>query len=155
MCRCPGDEDCCCCSVGSHRQNVTACAGDIFARWRVLQHRVLRQHRLLQQHVLLLCCCCSCCSCSCCCRRCSSTRGWWSTRSHPTESLVEQNCESSGYWKFMCLMGRKQLSHGILTGKNNGKSTTNVKRITPAYAHVRLSTKQHMGRPVKSTGRPT
>ena len=25
---------------------------------------------------------------------------WWSTGSHPTESMVEQNCDSSGYWIF-------------------------------------------------------
>ena len=45
--------------------------------------------------------CCSstcCCCCCCCCGRCSSTRRWWSTGSHPTESLVEQDCVSSGYW---------------------------------------------------------
>ena len=41
------------------------------------------------------CCCCSCC---CCCGRCSSTRRWWSTGSHRTESLLEHNCVSSGYW---------------------------------------------------------
>ena len=28
----------------------------------------------------------------------SSTRRWWPTGSHPTESLVEQDCVSSGYW---------------------------------------------------------
>ena len=40
----------------------------------------------------------TCCCCCCCCGRCSSTRRWWSTGSHPTRSLVEQNCLSSGYW---------------------------------------------------------
>ena len=43
------------------------------------------------------CCGSTCCWC-CCCGRCSSTRRWWSTGSHPTESLVEQSCVSSGYW---------------------------------------------------------
>ena len=40
----------------------------------------------------------TCCCCCCCCGRCSSTRRWWSTGSHPTRSLVVQNCLSSGYW---------------------------------------------------------
>ena len=58
--------------------------------------------------------------CCCCCGRCSSRRGWWSTGSHPTESWVEQGCVNSGTG-YVCLMGRKQLSHGIQTGKNNEK----------------------------------
>ena len=38
----------------------------------------------------------------------------------------------------MCLMGRKQLSHGIQTGKNNEKPTINVKnsRQRSVYMHV-------------------
>ena len=56
VCRCrTGDKDCCCyCSAGSRHQNITACTGVTFARWRVLQQRVLQHHRGLQQHVLLL-----------------------------------------------------------------------------------------------------
>ena len=36
------------------------------------------------------CCSSTCCCCCCCCGRCTITRRWWSTRSHPTESLVDQ-----------------------------------------------------------------
>ena len=33
VCRCrTGDEGCCCCSVGTRRQNITACTGVTFAR---------------------------------------------------------------------------------------------------------------------------
>ena len=49
-----GDEDCCCCSVGSCRQNITVCVGVIFARKRVLQHRVLQRHVLLLLLLLLV-----------------------------------------------------------------------------------------------------
>ena len=44
---------------------------------------------------------------------------------------------SSGYWLSMCLMGRKQLSHGIQTGNNNEKLTANVKqsRQRSVYMH--------------------
>ena len=73
---------------------------------------------------------CGCCCC-CCCGRCSSRRGWWSTGSHPTESWVEQGCVNSGTG-YVCLMGRKQLSHKIQTGKkttkNNEKPTINVQK---------------------------
>ena len=69
--------------------------------------------------------------CCCCCGRCSSRRGWWSTGSHPTESWVEQGCVNSGTG-YVCLMGRKQLSHKIQTGKkttkNNEKPTINVQK---------------------------
>ena len=44
------------------------------------------------------CCSTTCCCCCCCCGLCSSKRRWLSTGSHPTESWVEQNCMSSGYW---------------------------------------------------------
>ena len=38
--------------------------------------------------------------------------------SHPTESLAEQNCVSSGYGRgYVCLMNRRRMSHGIQTGK--------------------------------------
>jgi len=60
---------------------------------------------------------------------CSSTG--WSTGSHPTESWVEQGCVNSGTG-YVCLMGRKQLSHKIQTGKkttkNNEKPTINVQK---------------------------
>ena len=127
ICRCRnGDDDCCCCCrVGSRRQNITACTSVIFAR----------------------CCsgvncsstgCCSStrCCCCCCCGRCSSTWRRWSTGSHPTESLVAQDCVSSGYW--LCVMGRKQLSHGIQMGKTNEKPTVNAKNShqRSMYMHV-------------------
>ena len=55
VCRCrTGDEDSCCCSVGTRRQNITGCTGVIFSRQSELQQRVLQQRRVLQQHVLLL-----------------------------------------------------------------------------------------------------
>ena len=54
VCRCrTGDEDSCCCSVGTRRQNITGCTGVIFSRQSELQQRVLQQRRVLQQHVLL------------------------------------------------------------------------------------------------------
>ena len=49
-----GDEGCCCCSVGTRHQNITACTVVTFARSKVLPQRVLQQHRVLRQHVLLL-----------------------------------------------------------------------------------------------------
>ena len=77
------------------------------------------------------CCGSTCCRCCCCfCGRCSSTRRWWSTGSHPTESLVEQDWVSSVYVLVIMLCfseARKQLSHGIQTAKNNEKPTINVK----------------------------
>ena len=53
-------------------------------------------------------------------------------------------------------MGRKQLSHGIYTGKkkNNEKPTINVPKITSAYAHAPFSSGQHMGRPMGRPARP-
>ena len=86
--------------------------------------------------------CCSstcCCCCWCFCVRCSSTRRWWSAGSHPTESLVEQNFVSSGYglYIYICLMGPKQLSHGIQTGKKQRKTTINVKN-TLQRMHMHL-----------------
>ena len=44
---------------------------------------------------------------------------WWSR----IVSVV-----GTGDLLFMCLMGRKQLSHGIQTGKNNEKPTTTAKK---------------------------
>ena len=59
----------------------------------------------------------------------------------------------------MCLMGRKQLSHGIQTGKNNGKPKIDVKKSRQRMHMHLLVSGQHMSRPmgrtVKSTGRPT
>ena len=89
--------------------------------------------------------CCSstcCCCCCCCCGRCSSTRRWWSTGSHPTESLVEQNCVSSGYW--LCVShGPKAAVPRNPDAKKQGKTTMSVKKITSAYAHAPFSTGQH------------
>ena len=88
--------------------------------------------------------CCSstcCCCCCCCCGRCSSTRRWWPTGSHPTESWVEQDCVSSGYW--LCLMGRKQLSHGIQTGKTIEKPTINVKNSRQRSVYMNVLVRNH------------
>ena len=74
------------------------------------------------------CCCrCCCCCCCCCCGRCSSTRRWWSTGSHPTESLVEQNRVSSGYW--LCAsIGPKAAVRRNSDGKKNEKTTIDVNK---------------------------
>ena len=100
--------------------------------------------------------CCSntcCCCCCCCCGRCSSRGG-----GGPLETI-----RPSRWWSrfvlivgagYVCLMGRKYLSHGIQTGKNNEKQrkmNNERKKNTSAYAHVPFSTGQHMGRPM---GRP-
>ena len=77
------------------------------------------------------CCCC----CCCCCGRCSSTM-WWSTGSHPTESLVEQDCVSSGHW--LCV------SHGSKAAvprnpdvKSNEKPTINgIKSRQRMHIHL-------------------
>ena len=90
LCRCrTGDKDCCGCSVGHRRQNITACTGVTFTRLRTLQRSVLQQHRVFRQHVLLLLLLLLL-------RTCSNTK-WGFTGSHPTESLMEQNCVGSGY----------------------------------------------------------
>ena len=88
--------------------------------------------------VAAACTCCCCCWC-CCCVRCSSTRRWWSTGSHPTESLVEQNCVSSGYW--LCV------SHGPKVAiprnpdrKTNEKPTINVRQRMHMHHLVRDNT---------------
>ena len=52
---------------------------------------------MLRQRVLVYYCCC--------CGRCSTTRRWWSTGNDPTESSVEQDCVSSGYWKCVLWTG--------------------------------------------------
>ena len=74
--------------------------------------------------------CCSstcCCCCCCCCGRCSSTRRWWSTGSHPTESLVEQDCVSSGYW--LCVSwAESSCPTESRREKTNEKPTINVKK---------------------------
>ena len=84
--------------------------------------------------------CCSstcCCCCCCCCGRCSSTRRWWPTGSHPTESLVEQDCVSSGYW--LCVSWAKSsCPTESRRDKNNEKPTINVKILCQRsmYMHV-------------------
>ena len=98
-----------------------------------LQQRVLQQHPVLQQHGHRCCSSTCCCCCCCCCGRSSRTRMWWSTGSHPTESLVEQNCVSSGYW--LCV------SHGpkaAVPRNPDGKKTTK----TNNYINVKKS-RQH------------
>ena len=95
VCRCrTGDADCRCCSGGSRRQNITACTywrylclieGVAAARAAAVADAAAadvaaaRGGRGPQE-------------------RCSSSMRSWSTRSYPTESLVEQDCVSSGYW---------------------------------------------------------
>ena len=80
------------------------------------------------------CCCCCCC---CCCGRCSSTRRWWSTGSHPTESLVEQDCVSSGYRLFVTHRAKSSCPTESRREKNNEKPTINVKKSRQSR-HMRL-----------------
>ena len=68
---------------------------------------------------------CSCC-CWCCCGRCSSTRRWWPTGSHPTESLVEQDCVSSGY-RLLCVSWAES---SCPTESRREKKTTKNQQIT-------------------------
>ena len=92
------------------------------------------------------------------CAAAKSTKRWWSTGSHPTESLEELNCMSSGYW--ICVShGPKATVPRNPDGKKQRKNNHERKKITSAYAQAPFSTGQHMsrlmGRPVKSAGRPT
>ena len=115
-------------------------SGVTFARQVVLQQRLL-----LQQHRVY--CSSSKCCCCCCCGLCSSTTRWWSIGSHPTEPLVEQDCVSSEYC-YVCLIGRKQLSHGMQTRKKTQKTTAltqfKVKKHI-SVAHAPFSTGRTQG----------
>ena len=83
-----------------------------------------------------------CCSstCCCCCGRCSSTRRWWSTGSHSTESLVEQNCVSSGYWLCVFHGPKAAVSQYTDGGKKTTKKTTKSRQRMHMHLLVRDNT---------------
>ena len=113
-----GDEDCCCCNVGSRRAKISLL---------VLALYLLDRGYCISVYCSSTGSCSSTrCCCCCCCRRCSSTRNWWPTISHPTESLVEHNCVSrSGYW--LCV------SHGpkaAVPRNPHGTKTTKKQDLT-------------------------
>ena len=76
-------------------------------------------------------CCSSTCCCCCCCGRCSCTR-WWSTRSHPTESFVDQNClrVSSGCWLLSVSQGPKAAVPRNPAREKNQRKNSEKQHIT-------------------------
>ena len=139
VCRCrTRGEDCCCCSLGSRHQNITACTGVIVLLDRGCCSSVYCSSTGCCSSTCWCCCCC-------CCGRCSSTRRWWSTGSHPTESLVEQACVSSGYWICVC-HGPKAAVPRNPDGKKQRKTNNECQQITSVYAYAPFSAGQHMGR---------
>ena len=113
-------------SVERRRQNITSCTDVIFAKGGRCSSVYCNSTGCCSST-----CCCSCCCC--CCGRLSSTRKWWSTGSHPTESLVEQNCVSSGCWLCASNGPKAAVPRSPDGEKNNEKNT-------PAYAHAPFST---------------
>ena len=97
-----------------------------------------------------------CCSTTCCCcGRCSSTRRWWPTGSHPTESLVEQDGVSSGYW--LCVSWAES---SCPTECRRGKTTKKQQLTLKIHVSVVCTGTfcwygTHGLWAVKSTGRPT
>ena len=95
------------------------------------------------------------CSC-CCCGRCNSTRRWWPTGSHPTESLVEQDCVSSAYW--LCVSWAES---SCQTESRREKPTKNQQLTLNFHVSVVCTCtfcwygRTHGPWAVKSTGRPT